>query len=176
MTHHRTHRPGKTPVLDTRSDPHSAFEMGGFVRALFSSIFYEEVQLFFDIRDGQLTKSRWITLIIYLPLQILFLMAFGWQKYLVVLAATRFTGGISWFVFSHVIHRSFVYRFGFIKQVPIPVRWMLGVSNGIRTMVGVLHHATHHAWPSMPYSRQDEFDSALVRNPEAAPVMIPSRQ
>lgn len=59
MTHHRTHRPGKTPVLDTRDDPHSAFEMGSPVRAFLSCLFYEEAQLYFDLRDGQVTKSRW---------------------------------------------------------------------------------------------------------------------
>ena len=36
MRHHATHRPGKTPVLDTRDDPHSALEMGGFLRVFLS--------------------------------------------------------------------------------------------------------------------------------------------
>ncbi len=174
MTHHRTHRPGKTPVLDTRNDPHSAFEMGGFLRAFLSTVFYEEVQLFFDIRNGEVAPSRWIILVIYLPLQILFLVNFGWEKYLGVLAGVRITSTLFFFFFSWGIHQPLLYRFGIYNKVPLPVRLMLGIANGKRTMDGFFRHVVHHAWPSLPPNRFAEFDSAVMRNPEAAPEMIAS--
>ena len=174
MTHHRTHRPGKTPVFDTRNDPHSAFEMGGLLRAFLSCLFFEEAQLYFDIRDGQVAKSRWFILIVYLPLQILFLISFGWQKYLVILGASRIAGGLFWFVFSYSSHRYPIYRFGFKTKAPRLLQLMVGLSNGKRTMYGQFRHAGHHAWPSVPSSGLDDLDSAILRNPGAAPQMIPS--
>ena len=174
LKHHATHSPGKVPALDMRNDPQSAFEMGGILRAFLSSVFYEEVQLLRDIRYGQISQSRWINLAIYLPLQILFVAEFGWQKYLLVVLALRFTGGISWFLFSWGLHTPFVYRFGFVHKVPLPIRLLVGLSNGNRTMIGVFHHTTHHAWPGLASREQDKLDSAVLRNPDAAPNMIPS--
>jgi len=45
LKHHATHVHDANPGLDTRKDPHSAFEAGGFFRAFFSCLFYEEVQM-----------------------------------------------------------------------------------------------------------------------------------
>ena len=174
MRHHATHRPGKTPVLDSRNDPHSVYENQGFLRAFLSCMFYEEVQIYRDIRNGTITRSRWINLIVYLPLEILFLIAFGWQKYLVVLVATRMFGGIFWWFFSWAAHRPPMYRFGFSSELPLLVQWLFGLSNGRRSMDGLTRHTSHHAWPRVPSSSLNEFDAAVLRNPSAAPVLIAS--
>jgi fatty acid desaturase len=174
MTHHATHRPGKTPVLDTRRDPHSAFENYGFLRSFLSCLFWEEGQLYYDIRNGTFTRSRWVNLAVYLSLDILFFIAFGWQKYLIVLAATRALGGFFWFFFSWISHRPPFYRFGFKNRVPRLFQWLFGFANGKRSMDGLFRHTSHHAWPRVPSSDLDKFDSAVLRNPDAAPALIPS--
>lgn len=176
LHHHGSHRPGNIPVLDTRNDPHSAFELGGFLQAFLSCLFYEERQLLIDIRNRAVAKSRLNRLLIYLPVQILFVIMFGWEKYLGLFVAARFVGFVSWFVFSWGIHQPIIYRFGFVNQVPIPARLMLGFTNGKRTMDGLLHHMSHHAWPRVPSSRLHDFDAATLRNPEAAPNLLPSRK
>jgi fatty acid desaturase len=175
LRHHTSHRPDSVPVFDTRNDPHSAFELGGFLQASVSCLFYEERQFLLDVRNKKLTKSRLNRLFIYLPIQILFLVMFGWEKYLGVFIAARFVGFVSWFVFSWGIHRPYIYRFGFANQVPTPLRMMLLFTNGKRTMDGVLHHISHHAWPRAPSSQLHEFDAAILRNPAAAPNLIPTR-
>ncbi|TFG67227.1 MAG: hypothetical protein E4H27_09255, partial [Anaerolineales bacterium] len=90
LQHHGSHRPGTIPVLDTRNDPHSAYELGGFLQSFLSCLFYEERQLLIDIRNKTVAKSRLNRLLIYLPIQILFVFMFGWEKYLGVFVAARF--------------------------------------------------------------------------------------
>ena len=35
------------------------------------------------------------------------------------------------------------------------------------------HHATHHAWPCIPYNQLDKFDSIVIQNAGLAPEMKP---
>jgi hypothetical protein len=101
-------------------------------------------------------------------------MTFGWEKYLVVLLAARLSGGLFYFVFSWGFHRRLLYRFGVVNEMPAPFFWMFRVGNGKRTGESVRYHASHHAWPGVPSRRLHEFDSAVMRNPDAALEMIPS--
>ena len=175
ILHHSTHLPGKAGSDDPAKDPHAVYEMGGFWRALLGSIFYEEIQLYLDIRNKKLAKSRILRLVIYLPLQILFISAFGWTKFLGVFVAMRIVGFMGWFVFSWGIHQPVVFRFGFSKDVPAGLKWMFLLMNGKRVTEGCLHHATHHAWPTIPTYKLRDFDAAVLRNPDAMPEMIPTR-
>lgn len=172
LTHHVTHLPNKIPGHDVSQDPHCVYEAGGFWRALLHCAFYEEVQLFSDIRNNNITASRWIRLAIYLPLQVLFIMTFGWEKYLGVFAAMRLVSAGGWFAFSWGLHNRALYHFGFVREVPKSVIWLFGVLNGKRVRDGFFRHAAHHAWPQLPSSRLDELDSAVLRNPNASPEMI----
>ena len=175
FTHHATHRPGKTPGKDMLQDPHSIYEAGGFWHSLFFSLFFEEAQLFIDIRNGTITKSRWIRLAIYLPLQILFIVSFGWEKYLGVFLAARLMSAGGWLLFSWFSH-TVTYRFGFVRQVPWPklVLFALGFMNGRHVRDGFFRHAAHHAWPRVPSSKLYLLDEAVMRNPGATPEMIPT--
>lgn len=173
FTHHKTHRPKKTPGYNILQDPHSIYEGGGFWRALFYCTFFEEAQLLIDIRNKNVAKSRWIRLAIYLPLQILFFMIFGWEKYLGVFLAVRLMSTIAWFTFSRVAHTS-LYRFGLLGQIPRPFILLNGLINGKRVMDGFFCHTSHHAWPSIPSSKLYLLDEAVMRNPDAMPEMIPT--
>ena len=171
LKHHASHAHGKTSAFDTKSDPHSVFEHGGFIRVLFSCLFYEETQLFLDIRDGNLTKSRLYRFLIYVPLQAVFIVFFGWSKFLLVLLAMRIVGFTAWFVFSWVIHQSYIYNLGFSNKVPKLFKWLFALLHGRRVTEGCLHHAAHHAWPGIPYNQLYKFDSAVIRNPDSSPEM-----
>ncbi|MEN8228131.1 MAG: fatty acid desaturase [Bacteroidota bacterium] len=173
LKHHSTHVSGKSAPFDTKSDPHSAFELGGFLRVFISCVFYEEIQLYFDIRDRKLTRSRLYRFLIYTPLLIAFIYTFGLNTYLIVLLAMKITGFSVWFLFSWGLHQPVIYNFGFAKQVPIFVNWITTILFGRRISAGITHHSTHHAWPSIPYNQLDKFDSATLRNPEYAPEMLP---
>ncbi len=173
LRHHATHSQGKSSILDTKNDPHSVFEHGGVIRVFFSCLFYEEIQLFLDFRDGNLSKSRLYRFLLYFPLQIAFIVFFGWAKFLIVLLAMRIVGFTAWFVFSWVIHQSFIYKFGFAKQVPKLFKWVFAIIHGRRVTEGCWHHATHHAWPGIPYNQLDKFDSIVIQNPDLAPEMKP---
>lgn len=175
FTHHATHRPGKKPGRDMLKDPHSIYEAGGFWRSLFFCLFFEEAQLLIDIRNRNIAKSRWIRLAIYLPLQILFIMAFGWEKYLGVFFAVRLMSCGGWLLFSWFSH-TVTYRFGFMNQVPMPrlVTFVMGLLNGRHVRDGFFRHATHHVWPSVPSNKLYLLDEAVMRNPDAMPEMIPT--
>lgn len=174
LKHHATHTPGKSSKYDTKADPHSVFENGGLMRVLFSCLFYEELQLYLDIRDNNLTKSRLYRFLIYVPLQAVFILLFGWTKFFIVFLAMRIVGFTAWFVFSWVIHQPLIYKFGFSNKLPQWFKWAFAVLHGRRVTEGCLHHATHHAWPSIPYDQLHKFDSAAIRNPNSAPEMKPT--
>lgn len=107
-------------------------------------------------------------------MQVLFFLTFGWQKYLGVFLAMRLVGFMAWFVFSWGIHQPSVYKFGFSKSVPGVMRWIFLIMNGKRVTEGCLHHATHHAWPTIPSRKLHEYDAAVLRHPESKPKMIPT--
>lgn len=169
--HHQTHLPGKTPNQNMLQDPHSIYEANGFWRSLFYSIFFEEAQLVIDIRNKNITASRWIRFIIYLPLQILFFMAFGWEVYLGVFLAVRLVSTIGWFTFSWFMH-IFLYQFGMGAKIPRPFIFLLGLMNGKRVMQEFFYHATHHTWSQVPMSKLRMVDEAVMRNPDAMLEMI----
>jgi fatty acid desaturase len=175
FTHHATHRPGKTPGSDMLQDPHSIYEAGGAWRSLFFSLFFEEAQLIIDIRNRNITKSRWIRLAIYLPLQILFILSFGWGKYLGVFLASRLMSAGGWWLFSWFSH-TVTYRFGFVREIPWSglFLFVFGLINGKLVSDGFFRHAVHHAWPSVPPSKLYLLDEAVMRNPAAMPEMIPT--
>ena len=173
IKHHATHGSGKSAKFNTKNDPHAVFELGGFFSVFFSSLFYEEVQLYLDIRDNKLTKSRLYRFLIYVPLLIAFIIIFGWAKYLIILLAMRMTGFSVWFVFSWVIHQPFIYKFGFSKIVPKGLIWTNTILFGRRIAKGTIHHAVHHAWPGVPYDQLHLFDSVAIQNPASAPNMKP---
>jgi fatty acid desaturase len=172
ITHHMTHLPSKMPENNMNRDPHSAFETGGFWRSLLSSMFYEGVQLVHDIRQRKIAKSRWIRLAVYLPLQILFVITFGWEKYLGLFLAMRLMSSMAWFAFSWVLHQPALYKFGAVQQIPKVFQFLFGVINGKRVMDGFFRHASHHAFPHVPSGRLHEVDTAVLRNPDAMPEML----
>jgi hypothetical protein len=111
--------------------------------------------------------------LLYFPLQVAFIFFFGWAKFLIVLLAMRIVGFTAWFVFSWVIHQSFIYKFGFAKQVPKLFKWVFAIIHGRRVTEGCWHHATHHAWPGIPYNQLDKFDSVAIQNSDIVPEMKP---
>ena len=169
IKHHSTHINENESEFDTQNDPHSIFELGGFFRVVISCMFYEELQLFLDIRNGNLTKSRFFRFIIYVPLQIAFILAFGWAKFFIVLLSMRLVGFSAWLIFSWGIHQPKVYQFGFANKVPKLFKLLFAALHGRRVTEGCLHHATHHAWPSVPYNQLNKFDSIVIQNPDSAP-------
>lgn len=164
LKHHSTHIHNHSSDFDTKKDPHSVYELGGLFRVFLSCLFYEEVQLFLDIRNNELTKSRLYRLLIYIPLQVTFISIFGLDKFLVVFIAMRFVGFSAWFVFSWIIHQPQIYKFGFSKQVPKLLKWTFAILHGKRVTEGCIYHATHHVWPSIPYNQLNKFDTAELAN------------
>jgi fatty acid desaturase len=173
-THHTTHASGKVPKFDSKADPHSVFEMGGVIRVFLSCLFYEEIQLYIDIRDKRLTRSRFYKFLIYTPLIILFIITFGWMKFLIVFSVMRLIGVTAWFIFSWAFHQSFLYQFEFSRNIP---KWLVYVNTflfGRRIANGTMSHAVHHAWPSIPFDQLKKFDMAAFENHNHAPDMRPS--
>ncbi len=173
--HHATHVRGKKPTQEILQNPHSIYEAGGFWRSLFFCLFFEEAQLIIDIFNKNITKSRWIRLMIYLPLQILFIYNFGWGKYLGVFIAVRLLSSGGWLFFSWFSH-TVSYKFGYIKQLKHGklILFLMGVLNGKYVRDGFFRHASHHAWPSVPPDKLYLLDEAVLRNPDSMPEMIPS--
>lgn len=173
LHHHATHTPGKSAPFNPVDDPHTVFELGGIFRVLLACLFYEEMMLYLDIRGRNIAHSRLIRALIYIPLQIAFILTFGWIKFLVVLLAMRIVGFTAWFVFSWAIHQPLVYKFGFSKQVPAWFKGLFALLHGRRVTEGCIHHATHHAWPTIPYNELHLFDTKVVQHPQVAPKMRP---
>ncbi len=165
LIHHATHKTGEIPIYDTKKDPNCAYEMGGLFNVLLSCLFYEEVQLYFDIRDKNLTRSRLFRFLIYVPMQIGFILFFGINIFLGVFIATRLIGFTAWFVFSWIIHQPFIYKFGFSRDVPKWFKFIFQILHGKRVSEGCIHHATHHKWPAIPSGKLYKFDSIVMENP-----------
>ncbi len=159
LRHHSTHLNDVGPKHQVM-DPHSVFEEGGLLRVIFSCLFYEEIQFVLDFRSGNLSKSRFYRLLICVPLIVVFIYVFGFNKFIVVFLAMRMVGFFAWFVFSYVIHLPLVYKFGFSKRVPKVVKWIFTLFHGRRVTEGCLHHFTHHTWPSIPFDQLHRFDAA----------------
>ncbi|RMH60411.1 MAG: hypothetical protein D6677_13810 [Calditrichaeota bacterium] len=172
-THHVTHLPNREPDHNVLKDPHSLYEAKGFFQSFFYCLFYEEVQLIIDIKNKHITLSRLVRLIIYLPLQILFIGYFGWQKFLGVFFAVRIMSAMGWFLFSWFLHVH-MYQFGILKQLRAArfIQYIFGIFNGRRVKDGFFHHAVHHAWPHVPSAKLHILDEALMRHPEQIPQMI----
>lgn len=173
FTHHLTHFPEQEPETDFDKDPHSIYESGGMWRSLFYCFFFEEAQLFYDIRHRNIGWERVIRLVIYLPLIIWFIATFGWAKYGGVFMAVRLMSASGWFFFSWFSHVYF-YRFGSRREIPRFVLFLLYAMNGRRVGNGFFRHTAHHVWPSVPSGQLYKMDEAVMRHPEARPVMIPS--
>lgn len=171
FTHHVTHLPKKNPSHEILSDPHSIYEARGMWRSLFYCLFYEEAQLVIDIRNRNITRSRWIRLLLYLPLQIVFFLTFGWEKYLGVFLAVRIMSSSGWFFFSWYSHTYF-YRFGSRKEIPGIILFLLKFVNGKRVGDGFFRHTTHHVWPQVPSGQLYKLDEAVLDNPQAKPEMF----
>lgn len=176
IKHHVTHNSGKSSKYYTRNDPHSVFELRGFTKVILSCLFYEEIQLYLDVRDSNFKKSRFYRFLLYFPLQLAYIYYFGWGKFLIVMIAMRIVGSTAWFVFSWVIHQPIIYKFGFSKKVPKLFKWLFALLHGRRVTEGCLHHTTHHAWPSIPYNQLYKFDSVILQNPDLAPDMKPIKR
>ena len=162
LIHHATHVNEKDGVLDSKNDPHSLYESGGFLSVFFSCLFYEEVQFILDIRDGNLTRSRLIRFLMYAPILTGYVYFFGWAKFFGVFIAMRTVGFFAWFVFSWVIHQPFVFRPGFSSKVPGIFKWVFSAMHGRRVGEGCLHHVIHHKWPGIPYNQLNKFDKVLT--------------
>lgn len=132
LAHHATHKADEHPIYDTKLAPHCIYELGGIFKVLLSCLFYEEIQLLFDIRDNNLTKSRLNRFIFYFPVLVAFIYFFGWAVWFGVFIAMRIVGFTAWFVFSWVIHQPFVYKFGFSKNVPGWFKFIFLVLHGRR--------------------------------------------
>ncbi len=150
LKHHATHVHEASPGLDPEHDPHSLYESGGFWGSLLACLFYEEVQFFLDIKYGRLSRHRLYRLFIYPPLQLAFIWAFGFEKYLVVFLAMRMVGFTSWFVFSWLVHQPVIYRFGFSKRLPGFLKWFFYLFLGRRVTEACVYHLVHHTWPAIP--------------------------
>jgi len=175
IAHHISHAPGKHLELDSRKDPHSLYE-SSVVIASFSCLFFEEVQLFLDVRDNKLSMSRLYRLMVYLPILTLYIYYFGWMKYLMVFLAMRITGASSYFIFSWLSHRNPVYNYRFSSQIP---KWMIQVISlllGQRVSKGIINHPIHHAWPGVPYNQLEKIAKAIRENPISAPLMLPNNK
>lgn len=175
LLHHSTHHYGSSSVLDTKTDPHSIYEMWHPIRIFFACLFYEEVQLFFDIRDNKPLKSRLYRAIVSVPLQIGFIVLFGFKVYILVVLAMRITGFVAWFIFSWGLHNQFPYRFGFSAHIKKVIKFLFVLVHGRRVTAACLYHATHHAWPSIPYNQLYRFDAIAYQNIDVAPRMNPTR-
>ena len=162
LKHHSTHLSHAETEHGVAEDPHSVYEDGGLFRVVVSCLLYEEIQLVQDIRNGNPGKSRLYRFLIYVPLQIAFIAAFGFGKFIVVFLAMRMVGFFAWFVFSYVIHRPQVYKFGFANHVPKIAKLTFKLLHGRRVTEGCLYHATHHAWPGIPYDQLHRFDAAKL--------------
>jgi len=162
LIHHASHINGKDGHLDSKNDPHSLYESGGLLSVIFSCLFYEEIQFFLDIRDGNLTRSRLVRFLIYAPILTAYTYYFGWVIFFGVFIAMRIVGFFAWFVFSWVIHQPFVYRPGFSSKVPKAFKWLFSAMHGRRVGEGCLHHHIHHKWPGIPYNQLNKFDKVLA--------------
>jgi len=175
LAHHRSHEAGHQPQLDPLADPHSVYESGGLWRALLSAAFYDEIQFYLDVRSRHITRGRWVRMILFTPLILIFINYAGWLTYAGVLAASKITGAVDWFVFSYVLHKPYFFRYGFVDHVPGWLRILILFTHGRRAVNGILFHAAHHAWPAVASGRLHPLDDIARQHRERAPTLVTSR-
>ena len=161
-------------MRDVSSDPHSAFESGGWFKAFLSCLFYEEIQLWLDLRNGNIHRSSFARLFVYTPLIALFIYHYGWEKYLGVLVSMRIVATIAWYVFSWGFHQDFSYNYSFHRRLPGWLKAAYAALNGRRTLYAWMFHAAHHAYARVPCLQLQLINEIAERNATAVPKPIPT--
>lgn len=174
LKHHASHIADRVPARDLKSDPHSAFESGGWFKAFLGCLFYEEIQLWLDLRYGNFHKARYTRLAVYAPLIAGFIYFYGWEKYLGVLVSMRIVATIAWYVFSWGFHQDFSYTYDFHRKLPGWLKLAYAALNGRRTLSAWMFHAAHHAYARVPCLRLQQINEIAERNPTAVPKLVPT--
>ncbi len=85
-----------------------------------------------------------------------------WQQFLLYNLVVRAGNGVSWFVFTHVLHRASVYRdFGAVA-VPAWLRAAWIVLIGRNNLNAITFHFLHHAYGFVPGPRLPELSALLT--------------
>lgn len=150
--HHKSHHTHADSGLidDVKRNPHAIFERYGFFKSFMAALFYEEVMLYFDIRDRGISKDRWVTFFVGSTVSLLMLYFLGWHKFLVFALFYRISFALSWFGFSYLFHHPEVYRKRIEAHVSDGilnlVKWLLGAG----AVNSILYHEHHHRVPQVP--------------------------
>lgn len=172
--HHASHVADRIPARDLINDPHSAFESGGWFKALISCLFYEEIQLWLDLKNRSFHRSRIARFAVYTPAILGFIYFYGWEKYLGVLLAMRIVATIAWYVFSWGFHQDYSYNHSFHGKLPAWLKAAYAILNGRRTLSAWLFHAAHHAYARVPCLQLERINEIAKRNPGSVPRLVPT--
>jgi fatty acid desaturase len=148
LAHHRFHAaPEIKKKRDLKSDPHHIFEVGHFGRALITSFFYEEVNLYLDLKHRGLSRDRVIMALISFPIIGAMIYFGGWMNFLILSISYRVSLTIAWFTFSYMTHIPKVYGSRIGEYVPRSVLRALDFVLGHGTSTAVFYHSSHHTKP-----------------------------
>jgi fatty acid desaturase len=148
LAHHRFHA---SPELNARGDladdPHRIFEIGSIGRALLTSFFYEEVNLYLDLKHRGFSRDRVIAAVISFPIIAAMIYFGGWSNFLILAFSYRISLTIAWFTFSYVMHVPEIYDSRIGDYIPNAILrgFDLVLGHGIST--AVFYHASHHSKP-----------------------------
>ena len=144
LIHHRYHK--KSANLNSYlKNPHLVFE-NGFILSFISSIFYSEIQFIIDIINEKIDLIKILFLFWYSILISSYIYFFSFEKFLLIFLLVRFTGFLSWFVFSYVLHQEKIYGKN-IKQI---ILVFSDIIFGKRMSRGTLLHKKHHENETIP--------------------------
>jgi fatty acid desaturase len=84
------------------------------------------------------------------------------EQFVVYNCVTRFGNGVSWWVFTHILHRAETYR-GFAEApVPTPLAWALRLLLGRHVYNAIAYHFLHHAFAHVPSQALPDLSRSIV--------------
>lgn len=162
--HHRAHRTDSngTTINDNRINPHAVFERQGFFKSFLAALFYEEVMLYLDTRDGKWNRERWITAIVGSIVMCSLILFLGVEKFLVFAIFYRVAFALSWFGFSYIFHHPGVYGARIENRLSKKTLKVLRFFIGAGSVNSIFYHEFHHLAPQVPAKYLHQLDPTNI--------------
>lgn len=129
------------------NDPHRIFEQGSPLKAFLMSFLYEEVNLYFDIRDRGISRERIMMTICGVVAIASTIYLAGMDKFLMLAICYRLSLTIAWFTFSYVMHIPAVYENQIGDVIPSIGLRICDLILGHGMATAVFYHSKHHMRP-----------------------------
>lgn len=143
---HRTHHREE----GGEGDPDLPMMRPGPLRAALWCLVQPELLTAWSLRRRGLGPRSAATMLAYALVWAGLMWLGGWRGFIAYNLVVRLANGLSWFVFSWVVHQPWLFGHVLPRPFPRPLRWLWVALVGRENYLGVRFHRVHHMYPSVP--------------------------